>query len=135
MALEPAPLPRLKGLCILAVDDDEAGRRTTKLVLERHLCRVHTVAQGADAVQAVRTHAPDLVLLDWVMPKVSGLEVLQQLRADAELAATPVVVLSAYVDDGVRGQAQAAGVLGVLDRGDWTQLGAQLDRLLADATP
>jgi CheY-like chemotaxis protein len=87
--------PRL----ILVADDDEDILALVKAVLERSGHEVVTVADGAEALATVRTRKPDLAVLDITMPRVDGLEVLRRLRADAETAALPVVLLSAQAQE------------------------------------
>ena len=87
--------PRL----ILVADDDEDILALVKAVLERSGHEVVAVADGAEALATVRTRKPDLAVLDITMPQVDGLEVLRRLRADAETAALPVVLLSAQAQE------------------------------------
>jgi two-component system response regulator MtrA len=87
--------PRL----ILVADDDEDILALVTAVLERSGHEVVTVADGAEALATVRTRKPDLAVLDITMPRVDGLEVLRRLRADAETAALPVVLLSAQAQE------------------------------------
>ncbi|MFT7953732.1 response regulator, partial [Salmonella enterica] len=56
---------------------------------------VKTHSNGHDAMDAVRTRRPDLVILDVMLPGKSGFDILQEIRADSELAATPVLMLTA----------------------------------------
>ena len=87
--------PRL----ILVADDDEDILALVKAVLERSGHEVVAVADGAEALATVRARKPDLAVLDITMPQVDGLEVLRRLRADAETAALPVVLLSAQAQE------------------------------------
>ena len=87
--------PRL----ILVADDDEDILALVKAVLERSGHEVVAVTDGAEALATVRTRKPDLAVLDITMPQVDGLEVLRRLRADAETAALPVVLLSAQAQE------------------------------------
>ena len=84
---------------ILVADDDEDILALVTAVLERSGHEVVTVADGAEALATVRTRKPDLAVLDITMPRVDGLEVLRRLRADAETAALPVVLLSAQAQE------------------------------------
>ncbi len=60
---------------------------------------VLTAENGVEALQMIREHHPDCVLLDINMPEMDGWEVLDRMRADPELAGTPVVMLTALADD------------------------------------
>lgn len=95
---------------ILIADDDEDILALVKAVLERSGHEVMAVGNGAEALASVRARRPDLAVLDITMPHVDGLEVLRRLRADAETAALPVVLLSAQTQeaDVVRGFATGA---------------------------
>lgn len=83
---------------ILIVDDESGFNRLLKLVLERtgrYLVREEDDATTAVAV--ARQFEPDLILLDFVMPKIDGGSVARRIRADAQLGETPIVFLSATV--------------------------------------
>lgn len=88
---------------ILLVEDDpgDAGLVRIALRRSRHACRLHHVKDGDEAMAFLRRdelHAqsprPDLILLDLNLPGRNGHEVLEQIRADAQLSSIPVVILS-----------------------------------------
>jgi CheY-like chemotaxis protein len=79
---------------ILVVDDDTAFLSLITLVLNDAGYTVRTARDGAQALQTIATDLPALVLLDYAMPRVTGRDVLQQLRA-AGIAQLPIVVVSA----------------------------------------
>ncbi|MFB6350248.1 MAG: response regulator [Bradymonadaceae bacterium] len=81
---------------ILVVEDDPHIREVAQMALERTGdLEVATCGKGADAYDHVREFAPDLVLLDVMMPEVDGLEVFEQLQADETTSSVPVVLLTA----------------------------------------
>ena len=80
---------------VLAVDDDAVIRGLLQINLELEGYAVLTAVDGAGALDVLRTQRPDLVLLDVMMPEVSGWEVLERLRADPRTCDLPVVFLSA----------------------------------------
>ena len=83
---------------ILVVDDEPALTRMVKMNLERTGdYEVRTENQGAKVVTAVREFWPDLILLDVMMPDMSGDEASQQLREDPVLAGIKVVFMTAIV--------------------------------------
>ena len=88
---------------ILIVEDDPALLAGLALNLRRAGYRVRTAADGTAALAALESEAPDLVLLDLMLPGVDGLEILRRIRSGD--AALPVVVLTALgeEDDKVRG--------------------------------
>jgi DNA-binding response OmpR family regulator len=84
---------------IVCADDDEDILSLVSLRLERAGFRVVQVFDGEAAVEAVRSHRPALAVLDVMMPKQTGYEVLATLRADPSLAALKVILLSARVQE------------------------------------
>ncbi len=85
---------------ILVVDDSPTIRRVVSAILERHGYEASLASDGEDALGALQRHEvkPDLVLLDFVMPRMNGYQFCRALRADAELANMPVVLMSAKSD-------------------------------------
>jgi two-component system KDP operon response regulator KdpE len=77
---------------ILVVDDEPQIRRALRTALTGHGYQVELAEDGDDALAKLAAHVPDLVVLDLVMPKTDGLEVVQQLRTWSQV---PVIVLSA----------------------------------------
>lgn len=84
---------------ILVVDDDKAIVRLVQSYLEKDGLRVLTAYDGEDAMRVIRVERPDLIVLDLMMPKRDGIQVTQWLRADKDLAATPILMLTARVED------------------------------------
>jgi two-component system, OmpR family, alkaline phosphatase synthesis response regulator PhoP len=84
---------------ILAVDDEVFIRRLVEVNLLRAGYRVSTAFDGQDALQKIGTERPDMVLLDVMMPRVDGFEVLRRLKADPNTAAIPVLMLTAKAQD------------------------------------
>ncbi len=82
------------GKRILIVEDDRFLRRACRARLEQQGYHVLTAQDGEEAVTAARLENPDLVLLDLLMPKMSGLEVLRILRNDEGTRGMPVIILS-----------------------------------------
>jgi DNA-binding response OmpR family regulator len=80
---------------VLVVDDERHIARFLEFVLKKAGYTVAVAHDGEEALAQVKGFAPDAVLLDLVMPKLSGLEVLRQLRADDRYAGLFVAVLSA----------------------------------------
>ncbi len=79
---------------ILLVEDSKPIRRENETVLQQAGYEVICAEDGESALQMAREQRPDLILLDMILPKVSGPEVLQTLKGDGSTAAIPVVVLS-----------------------------------------
>jgi CheY-like chemotaxis protein len=79
---------------ILLVEDDRFLRKACQAALAQRGYTVLTAADGEEGLARARAERPDLILLDMLMPKLSGLEVLQALRADAATRDLRVLVLS-----------------------------------------
>ena len=84
---------------ILVVEDDADNRRIVAKVLTGEGYEVIEVATGAEAVAAVHQQRPDLILLDIMMPQMSGMEVLDRLRANPATAGVPVILVTAKDQD------------------------------------
>ena len=79
----------------LVVDDDESIRTLFKRALDEDGWSVAEAANGAEALEEVRAHHPDIVLLDLMMPVMDGFDFLVEFRAKADCASTPVIVVTA----------------------------------------
>lgn len=79
---------------ILVVEDTELLRRIYQDKLTADGYTVHTAGDGVDALNVIRTTPLDLILLDLIMPRMGGLEVLETIKADPRLSAIPVVILT-----------------------------------------
>jgi CheY-like chemotaxis protein len=79
---------------ILIVEDDRFLRRACRARLEQQGYDIVTAQDGEEAVAAVREQIPDLVLLDLLMPRLNGVEVLRILRNDEGTRGVPVIILS-----------------------------------------
>jgi len=86
----PGPAPR-----VLVVEDEPDIAALVAYQLTREGYRVETVGRGTDALAAVNREVPDLVVLDRMLPGMSGDEVLRSLRAEAATRGVPVLVLTA----------------------------------------
>ncbi len=84
---------------ILVIDDDEMNLKVAKVILERKLaCRVICTDNGIVGLDILRKQHVDLVLLDILMPYFDGLETLEEIRADTQIAKVPVIMLTASGD-------------------------------------
>lgn len=96
--MSPRPL-------VLLVEDEPAQRAVLSYNLEAEGFEVQTADNGEDALALISETPPDLILLDWMMPHVSGIEVCRRLKARPETRGIPVIMLSARSEevDKVRG--------------------------------
>ena len=92
---EPQPAPDHAAATILVCDDDPSLRELVRAVLGPAY-RFAEAADGVEALALARELRPDLVVLDVMLPGLSGIEVLEALRLDEELRAIPVVVITAW---------------------------------------
>jgi DNA-binding response OmpR family regulator len=94
---------------VLCADDDEDILSLVSLRLQRAGFEVVTAADGDEAVEVARTRQPALAVLDVMMPKRTGYEVLAELRADPALRGMKVILLSARVQEGDVARGMDAG--------------------------
>ena len=80
---------------ILAVDDIPLNLLLVQKMLSRFNFEIRTAANGQQALDAVASRKPDLILLDLMMPGIDGFEVIKRLRADSATADIRIVILSA----------------------------------------
>ncbi len=100
---------------ILLVEDDPDIQLITRLSLETGGgYAVCVCASGADAVRTAPVQAPDLILLDVMMPEMDGLATMEALRKLPDTAAIPVIFFTANTQDQVRQDLLRSGALGVI---------------------
>lgn len=87
------------GATVLLADDDAQMRRLVRTVLEREGFKVIEAVDGLHTLEAIETQGIDLVLLDHDMPRLTGIGVLEELRAQVSTASLPVIMLTARTDD------------------------------------
>jgi DNA-binding response OmpR family regulator len=88
----------MAGERVLVIDDSPTITKVVQLVLTKAGFAVHTAADGEAGLAAVRAERPDVILLDFVMPRMNGYQFCRELNADAELRDIPVVLMSAKGD-------------------------------------
>jgi len=100
----PAKLPRSEGYTdmagerVLVIDDSPTITKVVQLVLTKAGYQVDTAPDGEAGLAALRATRPDIILLDFVMPKMNGYQFCRELAADPELRDIPVVLMSAKGD-------------------------------------
>jgi len=117
---------------VLLVEDDRFLRRACEASLRQRGLTVVTAADGEEALRLARTEAPDLVLLDLLLPKLPGLEVLQTLKAEDATRAIPVLVLSNSSREEDVQRVLKLGAVGYLVKANLSlqELGERVTRLL-----
>ncbi len=106
----PKPAPTGKPKKILFVEDDEALAGVYIMRLEAEGFDVRRVPNGEDALAAALEYRPDLILLDVMMPKISGFDVLDILRNTPETANMKIIMLTALSQDTDKDRAKSMGV-------------------------
>jgi DNA-binding response OmpR family regulator len=94
---------------VLLADDDRYLRRAAEARLRQQGFTVLTAADGEEALQVALAERPDIILLDLIMPKVQGFEVLRALKQAEATAAIPVIVLSNLGQESDRAQCLESG--------------------------
>jgi len=87
---------------ILLVDDEPAQLELLRYNLEKAGFETILANNGRDAILMTEEHEPDLVVLDWMMPETSGIDVCRELRARAEMRFLPIIMVSARGEEGDR---------------------------------
>ncbi len=90
---------------VLVVEDEPAQREVLVYNLESEGYSVRSAENGEEALLLVDEHLPDIIILDWMMPNLSGIEVCRRLKTRPETRAIPIIMLSARSEevDRVRG--------------------------------
>lgn len=94
---------------ILVIEDDKFLRKVYESKLPKEGFAVISAVDGEDGLNKARTEKIDLILLDLIMPKKTGFEVLEEVKKDKNLAKIPILVLSNLGQDEDRGRAMALG--------------------------
>ena len=100
---------------ILVVDDDNINLKITERIL-RIPYDVICVSSGTEAIEYLKEHTPDLILLDLHMPDMNGLELLAKLQCKSELADIPVIFLTADNDQAAEGKILQAGAMDYIQK-------------------
>jgi len=99
---------------ILVVEDNDLNRRLFCDVLKSQGYAVEPVADGRGALDAARNFVPGLIIMDIQLPHVSGLELIEQIKADRILRDIPVLAVTAYAGRGDEERIRDAGADGYL---------------------
>ena len=101
---------------ILVADDSELVLGVAETLLGESGFDVLRASDGLSALRLIREQHPDLVVLDLLMPKMTGFDVLREMRRESGIAAIPVVVMSGVYKENVVGFLKQIGVSGFLDK-------------------
>ena len=118
---------------LLLVDDDEHTCDAMRRLLERTGYAVACSCNGDDALTLLADLTPDLVILDWMMPGMDGLEVLRRIRANDAMRDLPVLMYSAAHDVKMEREALRLGAMAcVLKSGGFFSLYERVEQALTD---
>lgn len=104
------------GQKILVVEDNELNLKLFCDLLRAHGYDAEPVRDGREAVGRARAFHPDLVIMDIQMPHISGLELIEQLKADSELKSIPIMAVTAYAAKGDEERIRDAGAEGYVSK-------------------
>jgi len=94
---------------ILVVEDQEDNRRILRDLLTSVGFQLLEAEDGIQGVAAATAHRPDLILMDIQMPNLDGYEATRRIKADPQLRAIPIIVVTSYALSGDEDKARAAG--------------------------
>ena len=98
-----------RGPLVLLVDDDPQVREVVRVNLEMEGYAVREAGNAEDGLAALEDEAPDLILLDVMMPQVDGWEMLQQIHEHTGVGAIPVIMFSGKIDERSAAEAESLG--------------------------
>jgi CheY-like chemotaxis protein len=120
---------------ILLIEDDKFLRRACEAGLKKRGFEVLTANDGVEGLEQARSGSPALILLDMLMPKLNGMETLEELKKDERTRSIPVVILSNSSNDSKIQQAAALGAIGYLVKASLSlqELGDRVTSFLEEA--
>ena len=101
---------------ILYVEDNEANRMIVRDLLKRTKYTLIEAYDGEAGVAMALEKRPDLILMDIQLPKISGMEAMRQLRAEAATATTPIIAITSFALSGDDQKAKEAGATAYLSK-------------------
>ena len=104
------------GQKILVVEDNELNLKLFCDLLRAHAYAVEPVRDGREALETARAFVPDLIVMDIQMPHISGLELIEQIKADDELRPIPIMAVTAYAAKGDEERIRDAGAEGYVSK-------------------
>ncbi len=121
---------------VMVVEDDEALATLLDYNLVKEGYQVSQVSNGEEALHAIAEEKPDLLLLDWMLPGVSGIEICRQVRAMTAVKDTPIIMLTARGEEADRVRGLRTGADDYLTKPfSMSELTARVQALLRRARP
>ena len=125
-----------KGNRLLIVEDDIALADVMQAFLEQEGCRVTVLHSGEEAVQVISEQQPDLVILDWMLPGTTGIELARRLKKDEGTSEIPIIMLTAKTEEDNKIQGLEIGADDYITKPfSPRELVARLKAVLRRATP
>jgi len=116
---------------ILIVDDDKSLVKSVKYHLEHKGYSTYIAYDGVQALEIVKEHSPDLIVLDIIMPNMDGFEVIKALKSRPETANIRIVLVTGIDIDGGRVKALSVGATEYVPKsGDFNRLYEAIDNIL-----
>lgn len=110
------PITAPEPFTVLVVDDDEDSRLLLQYMLESFPCRLVFAADGQTALQTLQTMQPNLVLLDMLLPEISGFDIVRTLKCSPDTNTVPVVAVTAMAGTHDRERCLQAGCSGYFSK-------------------
>ena len=101
---------------VMIVEDNELNLKLFTDLLRAHQLTVEGVRDGRLALEQARIFVPDLIVMDIQLPHVSGIDLIEAMQKDADLADIPVMAVTAYAGKGDEDRIRAAGAKGYLSK-------------------
>jgi two-component system cell cycle response regulator DivK len=106
----------MSGKRILHIEDNPFNRKIVRDLLARTSYELAEASDGMQGLELARAAPPDLVLMDIQLPRMSGLEVTRELRADPRTARVPIIVITSFALSGDEQKAKEAGASGYVTK-------------------
>ncbi len=126
----------LNGFSVLVIDDDSAIRDIYSTSLTGAGYAVFTAKDGEEGLSVAKEKHPSVILLDLMMPKMDGREMLKRIKADDGLKNTPVIIFSALITELEKQDSLSAGAVDYVEKSDIEepdQLLAHIEKALKKA--
>ena len=101
---------------VVVADDDRMFRKAAETTLRRQGYSVSTASDGEEALQLIRSEQPDIIVLDLIMPKLQGFDILQILKQDTLTSDIPVIVLSSLTQEQDKQEALDLGAVAYFNK-------------------
>jgi two-component system cell cycle response regulator DivK len=97
------------GKTVLIVEDNELNAKLFRDLLLSRGHRILATAEGREAIRLARVEKPDLILMDIQLPEISGFDLIQMIKADAELLSIPIIAITAFAMKGDEEKIRSSG--------------------------